>query len=235
MPSEKKVLRFSLSWRIQHFLLMVSVTLLIITGFALRYHDTWFGRFLIFIEGGFETRGTLHRISAVLLFITAVYHLIYILFTREGRKEFRELLPRKKDFADFVESIRYDIGKNEKPPMYGRYSYKEKIQYWAFFLFVILMILSGIVLWFHNYLFGILPKWFFDFSQALHSATATLVITFLVLWHLYLVHFSPSNFPINASFWHGYVSEEWLKENHYLEYLNLTSSSEEIKNKGYGK
>ena len=144
---------------------MVSVTLLIITGFALKYHNTWLGRFLIFLEGGFEARGTLHRISAVLLFITAVYHLIYIIFTREGRAEFKELLPMKKDFSDFVESVRYDIGKNEKPPMYGRYSYKEKIQYWFFFLFVVLMILSGIVLWFHNYFFGVLPKWFFDLSS----------------------------------------------------------------------
>ncbi|CUS99714.1 formate dehydrogenase subunit gamma [Candidatus Kryptonium thompsonii] len=219
MTAERKIQRFSLSWRIQHFLLMVSVTLLIITGFALKYHNTWLGRFLIFLEGGFEARGTLHRISAVLLFITAVYHLIYIIFTREERAEFKELLPMKKDFSDFVESVRYDIGKNEKPPMYGRYSYKEKIQYWFFFLFVVLMILSGIVLWFHNYFFGVLPKWFFDLSQALHSATATLIITFLVLWHLYLVHLSPSNFPINTSFWDGYVSEEWLRENHYLEYL----------------
>lgn len=224
---DKKVLRFSLSWRIQHFLLMISVTLLIITGFALRYHYTWFGKFLIFLEGGFESRGILHRISAVLLFITAVYHLIYILFTAEGRKEFRELLPRKKDFADMIKSVKYDIGKDEKPPMYGRYSYREKIQYWAFFLFVFIMILSGVVLWFHNYLFGILPKWFFDVSWAFHSATATLVITFLVLWHLYLVHLSPGNFPINTSFWHGYVSEEWLKENHYLEYLEIKNGEGE--------
>ncbi len=218
---DKKVLRFSLSWRIQHFLLMISVTILIITGFALRYHDTWFGRLLIFLEGGFESRGILHRISAVLLFITAVYHLYYILLTKEGKREFKELLFRKKDFVNFIESIKYDIGKDEKPPMYGRYSYREKIQYWAFFIFVLLMILSGAVLWFHNYFLGILPKWFFDVSQALHSATATLIITFLVLWHLYLVHLSPGNFPINASFWHGYVSEEWLKENHYLEYLEI--------------
>jgi len=227
MAKEKMFLRFSLSWRIQHFLLMLSVTLLIITGFALRYHDTWFGRFLIFIEGGFEARGTLHRISAILLFITAVYHLIYILFTKEGRREFKELLFRKKDFSDLIASVKYDVGKDEKPPVYGRYSYKEKIQYWAFFIFVVLMILSGIVLWFHNYFFGILPKWFFDLSQALHSSTATLVLTFLVFWHLYLVHLSPGNFPINASFWHGYVSEEWLRENHYLEYLEVKNREEE--------
>jgi formate dehydrogenase subunit gamma len=227
METGKKILRFSLSWRVQHFLLMVSVILLIITGFALRYHDTWFGRFLIFIEGGFEARGTIHRISAVLLFITGIYHLIYIIFTAEGRREFLELLPRRKDFKDFVESFKYDIGKNDKPPMYGRYSYREKIQYWAFFVFFFIMIVSGFVLWFHNYFFGTLPKWFFDLSQALHSATATLIITFLVLWHLYIVHLSPKNFPMNASFWHGYVTEEWLRENHYLEYLEIKNKESE--------
>ncbi len=221
---DNKIPRFSRSWRVQHMLLMVSVLLLMISGFSVKYSDTLLGKVLIFLEGGFQARGALHRLSAVLLFITAVYHFVYISITEEGRSEFRKLLPNKRDFTDLKNSISYDLLKRSERPAFGRYSYREKVQYWAFFVFILLMFLSGVVLWFHDFFFGFIPKWAFDVSFALHGGTATLIILFLVLWHLYIVHLSPGNFPGNNSFWHGYVTERWMKENHPLEY-------EEMKNK----
>ncbi len=217
----ERILRFSRSWRVQHTLLMVSVILLVISGFSLKYSSTPIGRILIFLEGGFEARGALHRISAFLLIFTVIYHLIYIIFTKEGRREFKALLPRKKDFSDFYKSILYDIGKISERPEFDRYSYREKLQYWVISVFVLIMILSGIILMFHDYFFRIAPKWLIDLSLAFHSWIATLVIIFLILWHLYIVHLSPGNFPWNSSFWDGYVDEEWLKENHYLEYKRI--------------
>ena len=210
----------------QHFLLMVSTLLLMVSGFSLKYSDTFWGKALIFLEGGFQARGSLHRLSAILLFITAMYHLIYISLTNEGRKEFRSLLPSRRDFIDFKNGIAYDLLKTTEKPSLGRYSYREKVQYWAFFVFILLMFLSGLVLWFHDFFFGCLPKWVFDVSFALHGGTATLVILFLVLWHMYIVHLSPGNFPGNSSFWHGYVSDKWLKENHSLEYEEKKNGTE---------
>ncbi len=216
-----KILRFSRTWRVQHLLLMISVFLLIISGFSLKYSHTAIGKILIFLEGGFEARGALHRISAFLLIFTTIYHLIYIIFTKEGRKEFKALIPRKKDFDDFIKSILYDIGKVDKRPEFDRYSYKEKLQYWTISLFVLIMVISGAILMFHNYLFAVFPKWIIDLSLSFHSWIATLVIIFLILWHFYIVHLSPENFPWNSSFWDGYVDEKWLKENHYLEYKRI--------------
>ena len=216
-----KILRFSRTWRVQHLLLMISVFLLIISGFSLKYSHTTIGKILIFLEGGFEARGALHRISAFLLIFTTLYHLIYIIFTKEGRREFRALIPRKKDLDDFIKSILYDIGKIDKRPEFDRYSYKEKLQYWVISFFVLIMVISGAILMFHNYLFAVFPKWIIDLSLSFHSWIATLVIVFLILWHFYIVHLSPENFPWNSSFWDGYVDEKWLKENHYLEYKRI--------------
>ncbi|MEO0276140.1 MAG: cytochrome b/b6 domain-containing protein, partial [candidate division WOR-3 bacterium] len=151
MKGKRNILRFSLNWRIQHFLLMVSVFLLIISGIALRFSDSWFGKFLIFLEGGFEARGALHRLSAFLLIFTALYHLIYIIFTKEGRKEFKSFLFEKDDFSNYFKTILYNFGKIEEKPKIKRYGFKEKLQYWVFFLFVFLMIITGIVMWWHNY------------------------------------------------------------------------------------
>jgi hypothetical protein len=83
------------------------------------------------------------------------------------------------------------------------------------------MVISGAILMFHNYLFAVFPKWIIDLSLSFHSWIATLVIIFLILWHFYIVHLSPENFPWNSSFWDGYVDEKWLKENHYLEYKRI--------------
>lgn len=223
---DDKITRFSRNWRVQHMLLMISVLLLIISGFSLKYSDTFWGKVLIFLEGGFQARGSLHRLSAILLFITVIYHLVYISLTKEGRSEFKNLLPKKSDFVDLKNSVLYDLLKRSEKPAFGRYSYREKVQYWAFFIFILLMFLSGVVLWFHDFFFSFFPKWAFDVSFALHGGTATLVILFLVLWHMYLVHLSQGNFPGNSSFWHGYVSEKWVKENHPLEYEEMKKNVE---------
>jgi len=215
---ERTIMRINLQLRLQHFLLMISVTLLILTGLALLYHESALGRFLIELEGGFETRGLIHRFAAGMLIFTLLYHLLYILLSKEGHEEFMQLRLHLKDFRDYGASLLYDLGLREERPKLDRYSYREKFQYWAFAFFVMVMILSGLVLWFHNWLFGLLPKWAFDMAIAVHSGTGTLILIVLTLWHLYIVHLSPGRFPIDWSFWDGKISERQLREEHPLEY-----------------
>lgn len=221
LSEERTIERVNLQLRVQHFALMVSVTLLILTGLALLYRDSAFGRFLIALEGGFEARGTLHRIAAGLLIATALYHLLYILFSRTGHEEFMQMLVRAQDFKDYGAAVLYDLGLRPEKPQLDRYSYREKFQYWIFALFVVIMIISGFILWFHDWFFGLLPKWAFDIALAVHSSTGTLILIVLTLWHLYLVHLSPGRFPIDWSFWDGKISEKQLQEEHPLEYKRL--------------
>ena len=221
MSSERTIERINFQLRVQHLALMVSVTLLILTGLALLYRDSAFGRFLIALEGGFEARGTIHRVAAVLLMATTLYHLLYILFSRQDHDEFMQLLIRAQDFKDYAAALLYDLGVRAHKPQLDRYSYREKFQYWAFALFVVIMIISGFILWFHDWFFGLLPKWAFDVAIAVHSGTGTLILVVLTLWHFYLVHLSPGRFPIDWSFWDGKISEKQLQEEHPLEYQRL--------------
>jgi len=231
MPSERAIgyreertlLRINLQLRLQHFLLMLSVILLILTGLALLYRGSTFGRLLIMLEGGFESRGLIHRFAAGLLIFTVFYHWLYILFSRAGHEEFMQMLLRLRDFKDYGAAILFDLGLWHERPKLDRYSYREKFQYWTFALFVIVMIISGFVLWFHNWFFGLLPKWAFDVAVAVHGGTGTLILIVLTLWHLYIVHLSPGRFPIDWSFWDGKISERQLREEHPLEYERLIS------------
>lgn len=218
LDDTQTVERLNLPVRIQHGLLMVSVTLLILTGLALLYRESWFGRLLIELEGGFEMRGTLHRLSAFLLMFTTVYHVCYIVFSRRGHEEFLQILPRARDFRDWLHMLAYDVGIRAIKPKLDRYSYREKFQYWAFALFNVIMLISGLVLWQHDQLFGVLPKWSFDVAIAVHGGTGTLILIVLTLWHLYIVHLSPGRFPLDWSFWNGRITLKQLREEHELEY-----------------
>lgn len=216
---DRSVERINLQLRIQHGLLMASVIVLILTGVALLYSDSWFGRFLIELEGGYEAPGIIHRVAAILLIATTIYHLLYVFFTREGHNEFMELLPRGRDFRDWIRMLAYDEGLRPESPKLGRYSYREKFQYWPIAFFTLIMILSGVVLWQFGELFGLLPKWAFD--VAVHGGTGTLILVILTLWHLYIMHLAPGRFPMDWSFWHGRISMEQLRKEHPLEYERL--------------
>ena len=224
--SEPTIERMNRQLRIQHGLLLISVVVLILTGLALLYSESWFGQALISLEGGFEARGWLHRAAAVLLILTALYHIAYIVFSRRGHEEFIQMLLKGRDFKDWMAMLAYDLGRRETKPKLDRYSFREKLQYWAFVVFGLIMILSGGLLWAFPSLFGMLPKWTFDVSIAVHSGTGTLIVIVLTLWHLYIVHLAPERFPMDGSFWHGRMPVKRLKDDHPLEYERLVAEGE---------
>lgn len=221
MTEKKEFLRLDLHQRIQHILFLVSVTLLVLTGIGMRFSGSFLGKTLIFLEGGFKARGDIHRFSAILLIVTVFYHLLYILFSERGHKEFLQIVLKWKDIRDYWYSLFYDLGFRREKPKLDWYCYREKFQYWAFALFTILMGFSGAILWFHRFFFSILPKWAFDMALEVHGWTGTLVLIFLVLWHLYIVHLSPGKFPMSKSWITGRITLKELKEDHEKAFEDL--------------
>ena len=59
-------------------------TVLVITGFGLRYPDSWWSYLLLGISE--NTRGIVHRIAGVVLIVVGFYHAGYAVFTREGQR-----------------------------------------------------------------------------------------------------------------------------------------------------
>ncbi|MBF8258956.1 MAG: Ni hydr CYTB protein, partial [Actinobacteria bacterium] len=58
-PGPVYVIRMSLIFRVQHMLLIFTLLVLAVTGFALMYHENWLGSWLIQLEGGVLFRGFL--------------------------------------------------------------------------------------------------------------------------------------------------------------------------------
>jgi cytochrome b subunit of formate dehydrogenase len=216
-----KVIRMSLLFRLQHLLLTVLLLVLAVTGFALMYHENSLAQWIIRLEGGIHNRGIVHRVAAVILMASLAYHIFYMLFSREGKPELRQFYLTKRDFDDVLLSLRYNLGTAKEYPRFGRYGFKEKFQYWGTSVGIVLISITGIMLWAEEFSMLFFPKFILDLALVIHGYQGLMGFVLLFLWHLYNVHLHPSVFPMNPSWITGKVSAEWLLEEHPLEYEKL--------------
>jgi cytochrome b subunit of formate dehydrogenase len=228
--SHRLYLRMTLSERVQHGVLLISFTVLVITGFALRFPDAWWVEPVRSLSPFmFELRGLMHRTAGVVMVLASLYHLYYIFFVPRGKELLRELLPVRKDVTDAFGVLRYNLGLATEKPKLGRFSYVEKSEYWALVWGTAVMALTGVILWFDNTFLGLLTKLWWDVARTIHYYEAWLATLAIVVWHFYFVIFNPSTYPINLSFWKGTLTEEEMEEEHPLELEAIRESEEREK------
>jgi formate dehydrogenase gamma subunit len=208
------VLRMSLSQRTQHVILAVSFIALAVTGFALKFPDSWIAK----VMGSSEMfRRWSHRVAGVVLLVAGVYHVIYLLATRDGRQLLSDFLPVPKDIKDVTDSAKYLTGLSSTKPRIARFGYAEKMEYWAVIWGTIIMGVTGLVIWFKMDVTRFLPRWAVDVAVTIHYYEAILACLAIVVWHFYHVIFDPDVYPLNWACWNGKVSKHWHDEEHPLE------------------
>lgn len=218
---EQTFLRLSLNLRIQHIVLFVCCIILIITGLPVKFHETGWAGFLFSIFGGIKGTSLLHRVGATGLIGVGVYHLLYTIFNKTGRKDFWLLLPRLQDVRDLMTMIKFFLGKNKLKARFGRFSYTEKFDYWAVYWGMVIMIGSGLLMWFEEISLRFVPKFIIDIAMEAHSDEALLATLAIIVWHFYNVHFNPDKFPMNKVWWTGKITKHEMLEEHPLEYEEL--------------
>jgi formate dehydrogenase gamma subunit len=212
--------RLTTSQRRQHWLLLSSFILLVLSGFALQYPDSW----LAWLLGSNENlRRLIHRVAAVVMLVVGAYHLLYLGLTKEGRLWVRDMMPRMKDVRDVLQNFAYYLGLRNERPKIARFGYAEKAEYWAVVWGTLIMGLTGLMIWFKLGIFAVLPRWAVDIALAIHFYEAVLATLAIIVWHFYHVIFDPDVYPINWAFYDGRVSEELYKEEHELAYERLQS------------
>jgi len=214
--------RFSLNERTQHAILLVTVTLLALTGLPQKYHNMGWARSLVDLMGGIDGIRLIHRTNAVILLAAFGYHTVFGLYRLLVKRAPFEMLPRLKDVLDFVYNIGYYLGVRKTRPRFDRFSYVEKFDYWAVFWGMAIMGGSGLVLWFPALVTRILPGVVVPISKTAHSDEALLAVSAILLWHLYNVHVNPRVFPFNKTVFTGRISRHELMTEHALEYERRT-------------
>jgi cytochrome b subunit of formate dehydrogenase len=194
--------------------LALSFVVLAVTGFALKFPDSWIGLLL----GSNETfRRNVHRVAGVIMLAGGAYHVLYVLFTAEGRRLVRDFFPRIQDGKDLLINARFLAGLSKVRARIGRFGYAEKMEYWAVVWGTILMGVTGLMIWFKMDVTRFLPRWFVDVALNIHFYEAILACLAILVWHFYHVIFDPDVYPANLAFWDGRVSEHWQEEEHPLE------------------
>ncbi|MBK8147126.1 MAG: cytochrome b/b6 domain-containing protein [Acidobacteria bacterium] len=207
----RTIQRMSVNQRVQHWMLLTSFIVLVITGFALEYPDGYLG----ILAGGSEgVRRIIHRVAAVVMMVGGVYHVFYLAFYKEGRLWLWDMLPCWKDFTDLWQNAMYFVFKKGEKPKFARFRYADKAEYWAVVWGTVLMGLTGLMIWFKVGLFSFLPRWAIDIAIAVHFYEAILATLAIVVWHFYHVIFDPDVYPLNWAFYDGKMSEEMFKEEH---------------------
>ncbi len=205
------VTRMSKAQRIQHLLLLTSFITLVVTGFALKYPDSWFANTL---NIGEKLRGILHRVAGSVLIGVGLFHLVYIIVQREGRRMFFDMLPEMKDATDTVGNVRHYLGFSREKPAFKRFNYGEKAEYWALVWGTFVMAATGLALWFKIPVGNILPRWWLDIATAIHFYEAILATLAIVVWHFYAVIFDPDVYPMNWAWYDGKMSLEHYEDEH---------------------
>jgi cytochrome b subunit of formate dehydrogenase len=210
--------------RWQHYVLFASFITLVITGFALKYPDTWFAALLGMSE---RVRGITHRVAGVVLIAIGVYHTVYIASTQSGRRLLKDFLPVPKDAADAWGTMLYYLGLRRERPQFARFNYAEKAEYWALVWGLIVMAATGLMLWAKVTVSGVLARWWLDVATAVHFYEAVLASLAIVVWHFYQVFLDPDVYPMNWAWWDGKMSFEHYEEEHALDSETLLAAARE--------
>jgi cytochrome b subunit of formate dehydrogenase len=208
---DRTVERMNRNQRLQHMALFISFFVLAITGFALKYPDSWVAGFTGWNEA---VRRLGHCIAAVVMLGVGAYHLWYISRNREGRQLFRDFLPKWADLRNLRDNLRFGLGRAQQPARNFRFGYAEKIEYLSLIWGTLLMGITGLMLWFPTLVARLLPRWWIDIASSLHFYEAVLAVLAIVVWHFYFVLFDPDIYPINWAFWDGKVSQHYLHSHH---------------------
>jgi len=203
VPRQERRMRLMLNFRIAHWMLMSSFLVLVWSGFALKYPDTWFAQPLLYFEDGIGFRGWLHRGAAIVMLAAFAFHAVHLAVDRRARACIRGMMPGFEDLHELREKIRWFVGKRPDMPRSPALGYAEKAEYLALIWGTIVMAVSGFILWFENWSLANLPKWASDVATVIHFYEAVLASLAIVVWHLYFVIYDPLVYPMDTAWIHG--------------------------------
>jgi cytochrome b subunit of formate dehydrogenase len=223
--------RWSALWRTAHLAFAICVIVLVLTGMTLFYADSFWAPLVQKAFGGPIATGNVHRFFAVLFVAIFSAHLAYVV-VRIGRswRTFNwfgpySLIPNLQDLKDAFAMFRWFFGQGPRP-IFDRFTYWEKFDYWAPFWGVTIIGTSGFMLWFTNLTATYLPGWAFNIATIFHGEEAFLAAGFLFTVHFFNNHWRPDNFPLDIQMFTGAMPLEKFKHEHTVEYRRLVETGE---------
>jgi formate dehydrogenase gamma subunit len=209
--------RFTLGQRWEHALLFLSITILALTGLPQKYRTTSWSQAILSTPERVELIQTIHHIAAIVLGVMVVYHLGIIIYQLTRRSLPGDMLPTWKDVQDAWHMLQYLLFIKKDKPKFGKYNFEQKITYWFVFFAIGILGISGLIIWFPEFITRFLPGEIIPAAKLAHSTEAISLIIFVIIWHVYHVHLE----RLNLSIFTGTLNEEDMTTYHQLEYQRL--------------
>lgn len=204
-----RILRYQFHERLTHWLAAFSYIYCLLTGLA--FWSPWLFWLAIAFGGGQISR-ILHPWSG-LIFVIAVL-IMYAMWAGQ-------MHVTQTDKAWWKSIDHYIRNEDEKMPPAGRYNAGQKLLFWGFFVCGLLLVLSGLVLWFPEYI-----PWSLRYLRYLavlvHVSSALLTIG------LFMIHVYMSVFAERGAFGsviRGDVSLDFAKRYHPAWYEEVVGSA----------
>ena len=237
---KKYFFRFTLHQRIQHAILAALVLVLVATGMPLKFHDTFWAQPIYRLFGGIHVAPIIHRVAGTCMVVFFAYHLAYIFVMLWRRfkndpvqgnsiKAYalikfvlkQPLMPNLRDLKEIIALVKYYLFLADHRPSGDKWTWKDKFDYWAPFWGIPVLGITGLMMWGQEQTTQFLPGEILNYALIAHSDEALLAALFLLIWHMYNVHFSTTVFPMGSAFFSGYLTEEIMVEEHYDYYVRL--------------
>ncbi len=236
MNTVTRITRFTVIDRITHLGLILTFSLLSITGAGRLYFNTDWGTAILSWFGGYTSATIIHIWAGWLMTLGFIVHILLVL-TRLDWRSWKlslfgpdSLIPTARDFREFGQRVLWFFGIGNAPK-FERWTYWEKFDYWAVFWGIPLLFITGLMLIYPIETSRFLPGWTLNIALLLHRAEAILAISYIIVIHLLVGHFRRSTFPLNETMFSGSVSvEEEAKEKaDWIERLSKTGQMQQLK------
>lgn len=223
VPVRMQYRRFTPFQRWVHFFIMCSFTVLVFTGMPLKYSDQGWARWEMGLLGGVQSAGIIHRFAALIM-VTCVLCMLGFLarILIKTRGHFwgpGTMAPARKDLQDMIGMFGWFWGKGRPQLQLDRYSYWEKFEFWAASAGVMIMCVTGSMMWYPQLTTRIFPGIVLNFAIVNHSGGALLAMGFVfVFWHFFHAHLRPEVFPMDKTMFEGGLPVDEYAHERPLEY-----------------
>jgi len=210
-------LRFPLARRIEHWVMMLSFTTLGLTGIPQKFSQSPISLAILQALGGIESLRTIHHVAAIVMMFGTAWHILVMGYSVFVLRDQMSMLPTLQDAKDGIQALLYNIGFVKTYPQMGRYTFEEKMEYWAFVWGAAVMGVTGFLMWNPITATQYLPGEFVPAAKAAHGGEAVLAVLAIIIWHMYGVHIK----RFNKAMFNGKMTEEDMLHEHPLELADI--------------
>jgi cytochrome b subunit of formate dehydrogenase len=217
MTSQVRIIRFKVVHRLFHLFIMVTFLIQAVTGLCRLLYPTPWGKALTHFLGGYESVTIIHCRVGLAMILGFGVHIVYIFLHVEwkalGHSLFHpdSLLPRLQDAIHLGQRLRWFIGLGP-PPVFDRWTYWEKFDYWAIFWGLPLLGVTGLLLMNPLFTTSFLPGWMLNVTLLFHRAEALLAMLYIFIVHFAVGHLRHGMFPMNECMFAGSVDLEEIRK-----------------------